>query len=101
MKQSNYLYKEIEIYFILYKPFEFMLILNKGDFITAIIIIPIFIRSSGWLTPRSREKTRNNAVIIQLAAVSIINRVIINTRPFSDNAPYAVSVDVCFLSQVK
>jgi allantoicase len=78
-----------------------MLILNKGGFIIAIIIILIFIRSSGWLTPRSREKPRNDAIIIQLAAVSIINRIIINTRAFSDKAPYAVSVDVCFLSQVK
>ncbi|KAI8891243.1 galactose-binding like protein [Backusella circina FSU 941] len=51
---------------------------------------------SGWLTPRSRKETRNDAVIIKLAAVSMINRIIVNTRPFLDKAPDAVSLDVCF-----
>ncbi|KAI9245752.1 galactose-binding domain-like protein [Sporodiniella umbellata] len=54
----------------------------------------------GWLTPRSREKDRNDFVVIQLAGTGILESIVLDTTGFVGNHPKYVKIEGCESEQI-
>ncbi|CAO3670475.1 unnamed protein product [Rhizopus stolonifer] len=49
----------------------------------------------GWLTPRSRGNSRNDFVVIQLAATCVVEGIVLDTTGFKGNFPEHVQIEGC------